>query len=156
MMHTSQPIATKGRTTVPRSPDSADHTLEWAEGKGASRPSDGQMQHAHAFLSDDWKTYRWALRWFLSAFVLVPGLLALLMGLCYGFDVGPDIAKGVFLGTVMVSGTLWLASAMTISWWRCPNCGRMFFCKWYVSKHFASSCVHCGHAKWRNKPDKII
>lgn len=44
-----------------------------------------------------------------------------------------------FLFFITISG-LWLS----VTFVRCPRCGKTYFSKWYLANGFALDCVHCG------------
>jgi hypothetical protein len=54
----------------------------------------------------------------------------------------------VFFVTLGLWWLAFMATGLSLSFWKCPRCRKRFFSKWWYHNSFARKCVHCKLPKW--------
>jgi hypothetical protein len=91
-----------------------------------------------------WNEYRKRSRLFRIIFIsYVPGVM--LIGIPLGRLFNSEVP-------VISTALIWMSAFAVAGWrmshWKCPRCGKNYFCKWYLQNQFARKCVHCRLEKW--------
>ncbi len=104
------------------------------------------LESEFALMHDPWDSYRLRRSLFFLSIFAAPmlGLFGFVIGMLIGepsSDMTGQVAAGIGLLAFAASGI-----ALTV--WRCPRCQNQFFCRWWMSNHFADKCAHCELEKW--------